>query len=225
MLSMKVVVSAAIALFALAPGTGSIVWNFDRLDAIGGHPTEVLGNPEVIDTPLGKAVLFDGEDDALFIANHPLAGAQAFTLEAIFRPDGGRHEQRWFHLSEQDPRTGEDTGNRMLFEIRVVGSQWYLDSFNQSGNQGKALMNREALHPLGAFHHAASVYDGREFRNYVDGRLEGSAKIRFAPHGPGRTSAGVRINKIHFFKGAILKARFTPRALSPDQFLRVPSQR
>src|SRR5512140_3526100 len=91
---------AMLALASLpAAEPGQIVWTFDRLRDIGGHRTTVLGDPKIIDTPLGKAVLFDGVDDALFIDNHPLAGASAFTMEAVFRPDGGPHEQRWFHLA------------------------------------------------------------------------------------------------------------------------------
>jgi hypothetical protein len=78
------------------------------------------------------SVEFEGVDDALFIDNHPLASRQDLPWEAIFRPDGGQREQRCFHLSEQDPQTGADTGNRMLFEIRVVDDQWFLDSFIQS---------------------------------------------------------------------------------------------
>ncbi|HEY2930968.1 MAG TPA: LamG domain-containing protein [Acidobacteriota bacterium] len=202
----------------------SAVWIFDRLENIGGHRTTVLGQPEVIDSPVGKAVRFDGVDDALFIDNHPLAGAKTFTWEAIFRPDGGQTEQRWFHLSEQDPQTGADTGNRMLFEIRVVGDQWFLDSYNQSGTESKALMNRKALHPLGAWYHVASVYDGQEFRNYVDGVQEGSAQLYLAPHGSGHTSVGMRINKVFYFQGAIRMARFTRRALPPSEFLRPPAQ-
>src|SRR5262249_38219810 len=81
-----------------------VMWTFDRLENIGGHKTTVLGHPKVIDSPVGKAVEFNGVDDALFIDNHPLAGAGTYTWEAIFRPDGGQREQRWFHLSEQDPR-------------------------------------------------------------------------------------------------------------------------
>jgi hypothetical protein len=99
----------------------TVVWTFDRLENVGGHKTTVLGHPRVIDSPVGKAVEFDGVDDALFIDDHPLAAAATFTWEAIFRPDGGARAQRWFHLSEQDPVTGADTDNRMLFEIRVVG--------------------------------------------------------------------------------------------------------
>ena len=217
----KTIRIAAVAAAFLSAQSDSTTWTFDRLDNIGGHKTTVLGDPKVIDAPLGKAVLFDGVDDALFIDNHPLAGAKAFTYEAIFRPDGGPFEQRWFHLSERDPATGADTENRMLFEIRVVDGKWYLDSFNQSGKASRALMNRQALHPLGVWHHVASVYDGKEFRNYVDGVQEGSAPIELAPHGPGHTSVGVRINKVFYFKGAVHKARFTPRALPPADFLKV----
>jgi len=201
------------------------VWTFDRLDNIGGHNTTVLGEPRVIDSPVGKAVEFDGVDDALFIDNHPLAGSAAFTWEAIFRPDGGEAQQRWFHLSEQDPVTGADTDNRMLFEIRVVGDEWYLDSHNQSGAAFKTLMNKEARHPLGAWYHVASVYDGKEFSNYVNGVRQGGGEAQLAPHGPGRSSVGMRINKVFYFKGAVRLARFTRRALSPAEFLEPPPQR
>jgi hypothetical protein len=193
-------------------------WAFDRLDRIGGHPTTILGSPRVVDTPLGKAIEFDGVDDALMVDVHPLAGAETFTWEAIFRPDGGRAEQRWFHLQE----SGSD--NRLLFEIRVVDGRWYLDSYGHSGEAQRALMNRERTHPLGTWHHVAAVYDGREFRNYVNGEQENAAELRLAPQKAGRTSIGVRITLVDYFKGAIQRARFTRRALTPAEFLRVPAR-
>jgi hypothetical protein len=192
------------------------LWTFDRLDRIGGHPTSVLGNPRVVDTPVGKAVEFDGVDDALMVDVHPLAGATTFTWEAVFRPDGGEQAQRWLHLQE----TGTD--NRMLFELRVVDARWYFDSFVHSGDADKALIDRERLHPLGAWYHVAAVYDGREFRNYVNGVQEGAATIHFAPQGAGRSSVGVRMNLVNYFRGAIRVARFTRRALSPAEFLPIP---
>ena len=194
------------------------LWTFDRLDRIGGHHASVLGNPRVVDTPVGKAVEFDGVDDALMVDVHPLAGAETYTWEAIFRPDGGATEQRWLHLQE----TGSE--NRMLFEIRVVGDRWYFDSFVYSGAASKALIDRERLHPLGAWYHVAAVYDGREFRNYVNGVQEGAASIHFAPQKQGRSSIGVRINRVDYFNGAIHLARFTRRALMPAEFLRVPAR-
>jgi hypothetical protein len=191
------------------------VWTFDRLDRIGGHPTTVRGSPRVIEAPVGKAIEFDGVDDALFVEVHPLAGANTFTWEAIFRPDGGNREQRWFHLQE----TGSQ--NRMLFEIRAVGERWFLDSYNFSATGERALMNKNSLYPAGAWYHVAAVYDGRVFSSYVNGVRQAEAEIALAPQGPGRTSIGVRINMVDYFKGAISWARFTRRALTTEEFSKV----
>lgn len=174
----------------------------------------------MIDTPLGKAVEFNGVDDGLFIDVHPLAGAATFTFEAIFRPDGGNAEQRWFHL-EQNPATGLDSNSRMLFEVRVIGGNWCLDAYNRSGAHQATLLNREHLHPLGKWYRVAAVYDGHELRSYVDGVLDGAAAVQLDPQGAGRTAVGVRMNKVYYFKGAVHMARFTRRALAPSEFLKV----
>lgn len=201
------------------------VWTFDRLDKIAGHAATMVGHPRVIGTPLGKAVLLNGTDDALFIDSHPLAGAETFTAEAFFRPDrAGAPEQRWFHLAEQDPATKADTGTRLLFEIRVVDDKWCLDSFAQSGNGSLALMDRQRLHPLDAWYHVAMVYDGKEFSNYVNGVMEGKGAVHLVPQGQGHTSVGVRINRVNYFKGAVRQARFSRRALTPAEFLKLPAK-
>jgi hypothetical protein len=85
-------------------------------------------------------------------------------------------------------------------------------------------MDRAKLHTLGAWHHAAAVYDGRVYRNYVDGVLQNSAELHLAPQGAGQTSVGTRINRKDYFKGAVLEARMTKRALSPAEFLKVPRE-
>jgi hypothetical protein len=217
---MRVAVLSACLVTGIAaqPSPPPELWTFDRLERIGGHATTVQGNPRVIDAPVGKAVEFDGIDDALFVDVHPLAGAETFTWEAIFRPDGGQTEQRWFHLQE----SGSE--NRMLFEIRVVDGTWFLDSYAHSGSAQHALIDRSKLHPLSAWYHVASVYDGRTFSNYVNGVEQGRTDIRFAPQGAGRSSIGVRINLVNYFKGAIHAARFSRRALSPAEFLRLPAR-
>ena len=110
----------------------------------------------------------------------------------------------------------------MLFEIRVVGDRWFLDSFNQSTTGSATLMNKKSLHPLGAWYHVAAVYDGKVFSNYVNGVQDGQAEVDLAPQGAGRSSMGVRMNLVHYFKGAIHSARFTRRALAPAEFLKVP---
>lgn len=216
--------SGAFAQTPAAPAAGTI-WRFDRTDSIGGHATEVLGHPKVIESPYGKAVEFNGVDDALFIPVHPLAGASTYTWEVIFRPDsGGAAEQRFFHLQEQDPATGKDTMNRMLFEIRIRNGQWCLDSFASSGESNRTLLNCKMLYPLDKWYRVTAVYDGKELRNYVGNELQGEGALDLKPQLAGRTSVGVRINKVYYFKGAVLMARMTPRALKPEEFLKMPKK-
>src|ERR1039457_6062013 len=206
-----------------ATGSETEVWMFDRIDAIGGHPTTALGHPHVIDSPYGKAVEFNGVDDALFIGEHPLAGVSGYTWEVIFRPDAdGAEAQRFFHLQEQDPATGADTMNRMLFEIRIVDKQWCLDSFASSGASNRTLLNCKLLHPLGQWYRVTAVYDGKTLRNYVGDEIEGEGELHMTPQGPGHSSIGTRINQRDYFKGAVFEARFTPRALKPEEFLKTP---
>lgn len=177
---MRVLSATLLCLMCLGAAPSGETWRFDNLSEIGGHRVKVEGHPRVIDTSGGKAVAFNGVDDALFVDTHPLEGAATFTWEVVFRPDaGGAAEQRFFHLQED----GSD--DRMLFEIRVIGDRWCLDSFVKSGEDSRALLDRTKLHPLGRWYRVAAVYDGREFRNYVDGELQGSGELKARPQKKG----------------------------------------
>ena len=226
----------AMPLLAAAADTPSqITWNFDRLDSIAGVAMKVEGQPKVIDGPMGKAIEFDGVDDMLLIEHHPLAGAAIFTFEAYFRPDGGENQQRWFHLAEIDPKTGLSTSTtktttepnaRFLFEIRVVNdNQWYLDAFMNGPGYNKALMFKDKVYPIGKWYHVAQVYDGKKFRSYVNGELQGESEVPgYKPQLPGRAAAGVRMNKVNYFKGAVGTTRFTHKALAPSEFMKFPAK-
>jgi len=201
------------------------VWRFDNIENIGGHATHVLGHPQVIDSEYGKAVHFNGVDDGIFVDEHPLAGTSTYTWEVIFRPDAdGPEAQRFFHLQEQDPATGQDTNNRMLFEIRIVNGQWCLDSFASSGSENRTLLNCKMLYPLGKWYRVTAVCDGKTLRNYVNGELQGEGPFELKPHLAGHTSIGVRINRVFWFKGSVLMAHMTPRVLTPDEFLKMPAK-
>jgi len=207
---------AACASLPAAAPADQTVWTFDRLTDIGGETTHVEGAPQIIASPFGPAVQFDGVDDALFIDRHPLAGASTFTFEAVFRPDGGAFEQRWFHLQSDEAPGGP--GTRIMFEIRVVQGGWYLDAFVKGEGYNKPLIDETKLHPLGQWAHVAQTFDGTTYRAFVNGVLQAEAKIAFKPQGPGRSSVGTRINRVNHFNGAVREARFTPRALTSDQF-------
>lgn len=192
----------------------TITWNVDNLRSIGGHPVEILGAPKVEKTSLGKAVIFDGVKDGIFIRNNPLAGAEKFTIEALFRPDaGGEKEQRWLHIEDT-----ESIESRALLETRLTGSEWFLDTFLKSGENRMPLFAENFKHPLGRWYYVALVYDGTEMRHYVDGKLELTGKIDFKKFGKGITSIGVRQNKVYWFKGAVLRISFTNAALTVDGF-------
>jgi hypothetical protein len=199
-------------------------WRFDRTDSLGGYQTKVLGSPKVVSGELGKAVAFNGVDDALLVNIHPLAGAATWTWEMIFKPDpDGNPEQRIFHLQSVDPTTGQDIpDDRMLFELRIRGDKWCLDSFASSGEHRLALLNCEKLHPFGHWYRVTAVYDGRMLHNYVDDELQGEGQLQIPPARPGRASVGTRINLRDYYKGAIYEARFTRRALEVKDFLRLP---
>lgn len=198
------------------------VWTFDNLQQIGGRPVTIEGQPRLVSSPWGQAVAFDGQDDALFINEHPLAGARTFTFEAMFRPDGGALEQRWFHLeSDTQPPSPPGKGTtRMLFEIRVVENSWYLDAFMIGEGYKQVLVVPEKRFPLGQWHHVAQTYDGEKYSSYVNGELQMQAAVPFKPQGAGQASVGARMNRVSYFNGAVREARFTHEALSPAQFSR-----
>ena len=210
-------VAACATVHAGQEGQRQMTWKIDNLRSIDGHRTTVLGAPRVIVGDGGKAVEFDGKDDGLIVDALPLAGATAFTLEIVFRPDaGGPKEQRFFHLQE------DGTENRVLVETRLTGDgRWYLDTFIRSGKTNQTLASPARVHPVGKWHHVALVFDGQEMRHYVNRRKELWARLpSFTPLRAGKTSIGVRMNRVYWFKGAIRAARFTRRPLLPSEFLR-----
>jgi hypothetical protein len=214
----------AVSLVWVFPASAQEFWRFDRTASLGGHPTHILGHPEVIDTTIGRAIAFNGVDDGLFVDVHPLAGAAAWTWEMIFRPDAdGKPEQRIFHLQSVDPVTGQDIANeRMLFEIRIRDGQWCLDSFATAAGQSRTLLNCDKMHPFGSWYRVTAVYDGKSLRNYVGDEMQGQGDLQMPAQRPGRASAGTRIDKRDFYKGAIYAARFTRSALPVEDFLKMP---
>ena len=224
--------AAALVFMATAAQAEQAVWRFDNLSRIAGMAPKVEGSPRLVDSPVGKAVQFNGSDTALFFPGRPLVGARTFTIEAVFRPEGGDFQQRWMHVAETDPATGldanpngtADPNPRFMFEVRVVKDQWYLDAFVQSKAGSKALAFPEKLHPINQWYAVEQTYDGKTYRAYVNGVLEGEADVAFTPHGPGHMMVGVRMNHVNYFKGSVALARFTDHALAPGEFLKLPAQ-
>ena len=197
------------------PRKKSVTWKIDNLKKIGGNSVTILGEPKIIKTDTGKAIEFDGVDDGIFLNTNPLAGMSEFTVEAVFRPEvGGGAEQRWFHIEG-----AETAETRAMLEIRLNGNEWFLDTFIKSGENRLPLYAENFKHPAGIWYHITLVFDGKEMRHYVNGKLELAGNLTIKPMENGQTSIGVRQNKVYWFKGAVRKARFTNRALAPNEFM------
>jgi hypothetical protein len=57
-------------------------------------------------------------------------------------------------------------------------------------------------------------------RHFVNGKEELKAAVKLEPLKPGKTSLGVRLNRVSWYQGAIRQVRITPRVLRPEEFLR-----
>ncbi len=216
--------SAALSACAFASPQDSAaitVWTLRDVSQVAGHATEVLGAPKVSESGGATAIIFDGVGDGVFVPANPLAGWPAFTIEVRFKPDGAispmQEEQRFLHLEDEQK-------HRVLLETRVMRDrQWSLDTFLfQDADHKLTLLDRARLHPTDRWYWVALVYDGARMSHYVNGALELQGVVTFAPMATGRTSIGVRQNRVSWFKGAISEVRFTAAALPEDRLQRCP---
>jgi hypothetical protein len=191
-------------------------WECIPAELTPGKPGVLFcGNPLAENTTYGKAMVFDGEDDAVFIADNPLKGLASYTIEVLMRPDmNGPEEQRFVHIGEAD-------SDRLLLETRQMkDGSWYLDTFVLSGTSRKALLDTTLLHPAGSWYSVVlTIGEDGEMTNYVNGIMELRGKAESHLIGSGEMSIGCRRNMISWFKGAILKIRISPGVLSSKDFM------
>jgi hypothetical protein len=237
-------IAATLLLLSFPAVAQQTTWRFDNLHQIGGVGVTTVGAPKVIDTPVGKAVHFEGsgpikgadgghaEGDALFVNTAPLAGDATYTFEVVFRPSStGAKAQRFFHQQDKDSQS------RRMFEMRIVDGKWCLDTVGiDTGRaagadpQGSAaqhgvtmVCDAAHLHPLDRWYAVAATYDGKMLRGYVNGELQGEVAATLTPLPAGTTSIGTRIDKRDFFTGDVYSARFSSNVLPATEFLKAPA--
>ncbi len=204
---------------AAAQPPAPVEWRLDNLSNIGGVPATLIGAPAVVATEIGPAVRFNGASDGLLLERNPLEGLSQFTIEVLLAPDtDGPVEQRFLHAQESE---GE---NRALVELRLNAGRWALDSYVRHGDTQLTLLDLSKTHRAGEWHVSATTFDGAMMRHFVDGVEQGSGAVAFRPLGRGRTSIGVRQNRVSWFKGRIHTVRITPSALPPSRFMTVPQR-
>jgi hypothetical protein len=239
MLKAGIAIAALLGLASSAVAQEQTVWKFDNLSNIGGMKPKVEGTATLVDSPLGKAVQFNGKDTALLFPSRPLVGAKTFTVEVILKPEGGEGSQRVLHITETDakaqgatqpdpnnPSHDNDLTSRIMLEVHLTKDQWFLHGYVRS-KAGFKGVNSTQLHPFGPWYALQQTYDGKTYRTYVDGVLEQQVDVPFSPHGPGNVMVGQRMAEAGFvqsgfLKGTVAEARFSTRALQPSEFLKAP---
>lgn len=199
--------------------TTSDVWLLNSLEKISDAPVTIQGNPQVVNSTLGKVISFDGDGDRLLVDKNPLANATEFTIEIIFNPADAfpnNAEPRFFHVEAVD-----NPNRRITIELRLNNkNQWYLDAYIKAEKSQLTLIDSTKVHPVGKWMHAAITYKNREFISYVNGKKELVGQVDYLPIAvTAKTSIGARMNQMHWFKGEIAQVRISHRVLNPIEFL------
>ncbi|MFH0991561.1 MAG: LamG-like jellyroll fold domain-containing protein [bacterium] len=199
--------------------SSALVWRLADLPSIIVERDSLIGNPAQIASPFGTALQFNGAGDAIFLDCNPLKNLYQFTIEVIFQPDsGGKSEQRFLHI-------GEVRGKRVLLETRLIDNRWCLDAYVKSGDSLCTLIDRNLLHPTDRWYHVALTVDNGRMTTYINGRKELEGTVPFQPLTSGRTSIGVRQNRVDWFKGAIYLIKISPTVVTPDRFIKQRNER
>lgn len=210
------------AMSQAAPHTASEIWQLDSLTHIGGAAVAVLGAPQLVASPLGQVVRFNGDGERLLVSANPLGDAEEFTIEVLFKPDDAfalSPEPRFVHIEAAD-----NPNRRITIELRLNDQQqWYLDAYIKSELSQHTLIDATKVHRVGQWYHAAITYQAREFISYVNGAPELQGEVDYLPiAAQANTSLGARMNQIHWFKGEIAALAVTPKKLAPPQFVLLP---
>jgi hypothetical protein len=228
--SVRVILICA-ALVLPCSARAQTTWLVNNTTNIGGYGVLKYGNPTVIVTPYGNAVLFNGVNQGLTVSNNPIAGWTNFTVEMIFRPDltnvATAGAPRIFHIAAPNANQVAPD-HRLTLEGRISNTVWYADTFLRYASaqaSNNTLIDTSKTHPLGDWQQLAVTYDGTFFKQYVNTTFELSTNIASGGLTNGVASIGMRANTNNFFQGAVLALRFTPRVLATNEFLCVPRTR
>jgi hypothetical protein len=192
----------------------TVIWRMEQRILRKIPSVQVLGQPRAVDDPEGAAIYFNGATDGFIFPSNPLEGASTFTIEVCIKPDAdGPAEQRFLHLQDEQ-------GNRALLEIRLADKSWALDTFLYSTKPESkcTLLDRSKTHPTDRWTWVALTYVNGHMAHFINGVKELAGEVDFPSFAAGQVSAGVRQNKVFWFKGSIREIRFHPGAL-PDEEL------
>ncbi len=199
-------------------------WSFegDAADRSGlGNHGAVFGDPAFVPGVAGRALLLDGIDDFVEVADSPsLNPAGAVSISAWWWSTA-------FSGSGSDPIVDKGAACHCppyyQYQLGVSGSQYtYPSSFSfiaaANGAPGGAGTDLH-FYSVGRWYHIVGVYDGAEARMYVDGSLVSAHPVSGPITSYGRPVRFGRFNNLpqFYLPGAIDEVRIYDRGLSDDE--------
>ena len=181
-------------------------------DLFGENHGTIYGGPQLVEGIVGKAMLFDGVDDAVGIPNNAtISLSEAFTYEAWANPTVNNGCEGVITKGTWNGDSALATGGEEKWKISI-------------GGVGGSSVGTWGTFPSGAWYHLVMAVDGRgpdKFRLYVDGKLVGS--LDSSGHIHDLTNViedmfiGFTQRNVAFFTGPIDEARVYNRALTPEE--------
>ncbi|MFB6340796.1 LamG-like jellyroll fold domain-containing protein [Saccharicrinis sp. FJH62] len=195
----------------------------DNLNALNGYDIQVFGNPQIVETEIGKGTAFDGEGDGIYIFNNPIGSSQVFTIETIVKPNDvypANAEPRYFHIEDAN-----NSNRRITMELRLNNNhEWYFDGFLRADANSLGLMEQGLTHLLNGWQHMAIIYNNGHFETYVNYKkeLEADWDHLLLPFSDAtKMSVGMRMNKVNYFNGIIQRIRITHAVLDSSEFMKI----
>jgi hypothetical protein len=197
-------------------------WCLNNLEEIGGHPVSIIGNPEVVETEIGKAIKFDGDGDQLLVDFNPLGNTKEFTVEVVFKaaacfPENAK--PRFIHF--QDPN--DSIAKRLMIELRLnEKNECYLDAFLRTDTGSLVLIDENLVHPTETWLHAAVTYKNHRLTSYINGEIQLSGEIGYKEafiNPAGKVAIGGRMNQENWYRGLIKTLKISKIALKPEEFI------
>jgi hypothetical protein len=179
--------------------------------------------------PNASSLVFDGVDDYVTMGVAPALGLDQLTVEAWVRRDGrgktfGTGVGGLTLVPIVGKGRGEGDGSNIdcNYAFGFAGDVLGADFEDTASGANHPVTGKTAI-PLGEWHHVAATYDGSTWRLYLDGRLDGEAKVDATPRkdsaqhfaiGAALDSEGTPAGALH---GAVDEVRVWKRALSATE--------
>jgi len=195
-------------------------WSFDdssgktAKDSVAGNNGQLMGSTKFVATgKLGGAVQFPGKGDSyVSIPHKDYMDADAYTFTVWTKLDAAS----WQYVAWKNGPVFPDQGAARHIDIWIHDADYPVFMWSVEGGGDFARLDGKGIIADGFWHHLVKLYDGKNIRMYIDGKMDGeSATQKLAKNGkdelwigarPGDVSATGLMDEVGFFTKALSEA-------------------